>query len=395
MLTRFAQFAPKVFMLAVVSRLPDGGACLAGAGMGTMFCNVTGNSFVSGSGYGGSSLMAQAFGASNPERVGVLLLRQLAMHALLVAALITPVWLAAEPLLLGPLGQPEQTAHLAARFALVRLVALPAATIVQDLSAFLIAQGASRLPAATTVVASVAQAGLMLLLVRPQGAFAIGYDGAALAMSLTEIAQAAVLFFATPRALVSAGGAHVRTWPKLSLTSCRESVRGWGEMLSVGVPAAVMTMAEWLGWEAALFQAGRLCPVAASACAPLQVFPVLSQTMVVLFMGHFGFSIAAGARIANALGAGRPNDARCTAATALLLAASIGLAAATGIFLWRHEWAALFVDPQVSARHGPPTHAHAGSEACAPPMCEGRATPRPPPVSPAAPPMCDPRLRSH
>lgn len=366
MLTRLAQFAPNALMLAVVSRLPDGGGCLAGAGMGTMFCNVMGTAFISGSGFGGSALMAQAFGASNPERVGVLLLRQLAMHGLLVVALITPTWLAAEPLLRDALGQPAQTAHLAARFALFRLIALPASTLVQDLSAFLIAQGASRLPAAVTVLASVAQAGLFLLLVRPEGSggLAMGFDGAALAMSLAELVQAAILLAATPRALAAAGGAHVRTWPRLSRASFREACRGWLEMLRLGVPAAVMTMAEWLGWESALFQAGRLCPPAASACAPLQVFPALSQTMVLLFMSHFGFSVAAGARVANALGAGQPADARATAATALFLVGSIGLAAAAALFVWRREWAAIFVDPRVCACHQSPCSPQAGRRPC-------------------------------
>ena len=40
------------------------------------------------------------------------------------------------------------------------------------------------------------------------------------------------------------------------------------------------------------------------SCIELDVFPIVSNTMVVSFFIHFGFSIAAGTLVGNALGAG-------------------------------------------------------------------------------------------
>jgi hypothetical protein len=47
-----------------------------------------------------------------------------------------------------------------------------------------------------------------------------------------------------------------------------------------------------------------------AACLPLEAFPVLLQTMVIMFMPHFGFSLQGGAHIGNLLGAGQAGRAR-------------------------------------------------------------------------------------
>ena len=92
-----------------------------------------------------------------------------------------------------------------------------------------------------------------------------------------------------------------------------------------------MIWAEWWAWEINLFFAGLLCTsssnltvtnVTATAisdasqiemqasCVPLDVFPVLSQTMVLAFMLHFGFSLQGGAHVGNMLGGNQPKRAR-------------------------------------------------------------------------------------
>ena len=70
------------------------------------------------------------------------------------------------------------------------------------------------------------------------------------------------------------------------------------------------------GWELNLFSAGLLCQTDAynstdeASCVPLDVFPLLSQTMVIVFMLHFGFSIQGGAHVGNLLGANKPRRAK-------------------------------------------------------------------------------------
>lgn len=94
-----------------------------------------------------------------------------------------------------------------------------------------------------------------------------------------------------------------------------------------------MLWAEWWGWELNLFAAGYLCtsmvdnvlvndslqreiadttagPNQTASCVPLDVFPVLSQTMVICFMFHYGFSIQGGAHVGNLLGANLASRAK-------------------------------------------------------------------------------------
>eukprot|EP01050_Picozoa_sp_SAG11_P006245 SAG11_NODE_477_length_9118_cov_3.513582_7_plen_91_part_00 len=64
--------------------------------------------------------------------------------------------------------------------------------------------------------------------------------------------------------------------------------------------------------------AGWLCAAqsaAAAECVPLAVQPVLGNTMVLGFMCHIGFGIAACSHVGNLLGAGEPRRARVTAYT--------------------------------------------------------------------------------
>ena len=56
---------------------------IAGAGLGLMWVNITAQSLFVGTQFGGGALMAQAFGARNHRRVGLLLQRQLLMNWLL------------------------------------------------------------------------------------------------------------------------------------------------------------------------------------------------------------------------------------------------------------------------------------------------------------------------
>lgn len=111
----------------------------------------------------------------------------------------------------------------------------------------------------------------------------------------------------------------------------------------MSAPGALMLWAEWWGGELNLFLAGLLCTKGlyppppsllepfnsstvsggynvgwsttggagdAASCVPLDVFPLLTQTLTVAFMSHLGFSLQGAAHIGNLLGANKPHRAR-------------------------------------------------------------------------------------
>ena len=166
--------------------------------------------------------------------------------------------------------------------------------------------------------------------------FGMGFDGAPAAITVVNVLQAAVLTWGAPRWV---GRLHAEaiaqrgpTWPQWQL---RDALRGWGEIIALALPSALMVWSEWWGWELNLFLAGLLCtatgaggsaapPVPAVAnvanasategamsaavgnaggaagfrsCVVLESFPILSNTMVVGFMLSYGFNIAGSAHV--------------------------------------------------------------------------------------------------
>ncbi len=69
--------------------------------------------------------------------------------------------------------------------------------------------------------------------------------------------------------------------PKWSLCN---AFTGWGDLLQIAIPSAVMMASEWLSWEVMLFFAGLLCE-GDSSCPDLDVFPIVSNLMVLNSVG--------------------------------------------------------------------------------------------------------------
>jgi len=96
-----------------------------------------------------------------------------------------------------------------------------------------------------------------------------------------------------------------------------------------------MLWSEWWAWEVNLFFAGLLCTGTDTnnvtiadattgaggehaSCVPLDAFPIVSQTMVICFMVHFGFGVQGGAHVGNMLGANEPTRARTASLVGVL-----------------------------------------------------------------------------
>eukprot|EP00750_Incisomonas_marina_P006024 INCI14284.1.p1 GENE.INCI14284.1~~INCI14284.1.p1 ORF type:complete len:436 (+),score=65.21 INCI14284.1:417-1724(+) len=309
---------------------------IGGGGMGFMFGNVTGISLIVGFGTGMTPLAAQAFGAGNFKRVGDLLQRQLLMHVVLVCVPVAFIWHYAGAVLVA-FGQPAGISALTQDFLRWRIAALPFYALQLDLESMLQCTQAPVMPR-TILYATSAAFNVLLFWLFIEGRDAggwlgMGFVGAPFAMTVTNILTSLVLLWLTPRLVLK------EVWPKWNF---KTAFAGWGELAKLSAPGALMLWAEWWGGELNLFLAGLLCtkglypppsllgsfnssgsPVSggyvgstaegagdSASCVPLDVFPLLTQTLTVAFMSHLGFSLQGAAHIGNLLGANKPHRAR-------------------------------------------------------------------------------------
>jgi len=285
---------------------------------------------VIGFGSGAQPLISQAYGARNFVRCGELLQRQMAIHLLVLIAIVL-LWLNTEHVLLT-FRQPAHVAQLTAKFVLWRIPALPFVAIKEDFRTYLLAQNKMRAPMAISVLANgLSVAGFFPLIAT------FGFVGAPLSMTLGNALQAILTGFVAKFAID-----HPEAWPRWS---ARVALRDWGEILSMALPSGALMLCEWWGWEVNLFFAGLLCK-GADGCADLNVFPILSNTMVIGFMTHYGFSVAACTRVGNALGAGDAVVAKRTGHLTLWLVGAISGLVAVFVFAVRRSWAHLFTDDE-------------------------------------------------
>jgi MATE family multidrug resistance protein len=325
-------FLPRLLVLGIVGHLPDGNTNVAAAGIGVMYTNMIGLMLIKSSSFGATPLYSQAFGAGNYLRVGQVLLRICLIHLTVLMVVSLPLTGATHAILVA-VGQPPAVAAAAHEFVWWRMLGMPFAGLTNNLTAFLIAQRCVRAP----MVANLCAAGTTLAL-----AFALtpalGFVGAPIAMSLVEVLQCFSLLVATPRVL---RGHSQSSWPRLR--DWRAATRGWGEILRLGAPAAVMIISEWSGWECTLFIAGGLCN-GAERCPAVEAIPICTTLMVGQFLMVFGIGLAAANRVGNLLGENKADSARCCAKAALVLI--ICWSGTLGVLLLRLRFsiATFFVD---------------------------------------------------
>ena len=238
-ITGLTGFAPRLLLLAAVGHLEDGAVLIGAAGIGSMYSNFAHLMLIKSTTFGTGPLFSQAFGAGNHHRIGLVLMRVLLLHAIMVLVLSLPLTALAGPML-ATFGQPTSVAAHAQTFVWIRLLGLPGVISMVDVSAFLNAQRCVRLPMLVTIIGSLVQVGLVFGLTNR-----LGFVGAPLAMTLVELLQGGLIFAAAPWLLHAR---KLRSWP-LWRREGRQALRGWAEIVSKGLPAAVMIMSEWFGWE--------------------------------------------------------------------------------------------------------------------------------------------------
>lgn len=305
---------------------------LAGASLGSMFCNVTGYAIGFGMATALETLSSQAHTLKEQEKkrrgiddtyIGVLLQRAIWI-SLLLCIPISVLWLNARPLLHLAHQDPE-ISRLAGRFVLFSLPSLPAMLVFECMKKFLQSQGFMSSSLFILIVAAPLNAFLGFLLIHHPPT-SLGFLGAPITQSITSLLLPvlAVLYIRFINGFQGWGGFS------------SQSLTDWWPYLHLGLPGIAMVCAEWWAFEITGILAGLL------GQTPLAVQTVLLQTTSIFFMIPFALAAAAGTRVGNLLGATRPAYARISAAVSLANGLAASILYCIALFLLRRLWAALF-----------------------------------------------------
>ena len=265
--------------------------------------------------FGLDPIAAQAVGAGKGKDAGIALQRTLVVAALAAVPIMT-VWWFAEPLLLA-LGQEPSLASSAASYLRIQLFSVVPFLWFTAQRQYLQARGIVAPGLWVVVFANVFNIGANWVLIFGYGDVpALGLEGAGLATALTRLFQCATLAL-----WIRGRGLHRGAWAPWSAAAFRPT--GLAEIARQGLPLGVQFSLEMWAFQGASVMAGWLGPT------PLAAHTIVLNLATLAFMLPLGMSIAATTRVGNALGAGRPADARRAIWLSMLLAAALtGLASA-------------------------------------------------------------------
>lgn len=274
-------------------------------------------------------LVARAHGAG--DGVGAARALQLGtVAALFLAIPLTLLWTQAD-LALRLLGQTPELAAAAQAYVSVQLWSAAPFLVFVALRQYL--QGrAIMLPGLVVVVAgNVVNAVLDWLLIFGHWGFpALGVRGSGIATGVARVAMLVVLF-----ALVRIWRLHEGAWTPWSREALRPAEVG--RLLALGLPIGAQLMLEMWAFAASSLLAGWL------GAAALAAHSVALKLASVSYMVPLGISIAAATRVGNLLGAGRPEQARRAAWTAVAMGAGVMTVSAVAFVVLRRGLPALFL----------------------------------------------------
>uniref|UniRef100_A0A674MAM3 Multidrug and toxin extrusion protein n=1 Tax=Takifugu rubripes TaxID=31033 RepID=A0A674MAM3_TAKRU len=301
------------FMISFVSTIfcgHLGKTELAGVSLSIAVVNVTGVSIGTGLSLTCDTLISQTYGSGNLKRVGVILQR----GVLILLLACFPCWavlINTEALLLAAQQSPE-VASLTQLYVKIFMPALPAAFMYQLQGRYLQNQGIIWPQVVTGAIANLCNAGINYLLLFH---LELGVAGSAAANAISQFIQALVLFI-----YICVMGLHKATWDGWSL----ECLQEWGPFVRLAIPSMLMLCLEWWLFEVGAFLAGLISE------ADLGAQSITYELTVIVPMG---LSAAASVRVGNALGAGKPEQAKlscivpvvCTFIMAVLIAGCFGV----------------------------------------------------------------------
>ncbi|XP_074572903.1 protein DETOXIFICATION 49-like [Curcuma longa] len=309
-----------MIFLGCLGRLP-----LAGGALAIGFANITGYSVLSGLAMGMEPLCGQAVGAHRPTLLGPALHR--AVLLLLVASLpIAALWLTMDRLLLL-CGQDADVAAAAYAYVLSSLPDLIFQSFLHPIRIFLRSQSITLPLTYATVIAALLHLPLNYVLVFR---LRLGIHGVAIASVCTNLNILLFLLL-----YIFFADVHCPTGVLNLSTDC---FRGWRLLLGFAIPSVVSVCLEWWWYEIMVLLCGLLLDPK-STVASMGII-IQTTSLIYIFPSSLSFSIST--RIANELGADRPDRAHRAANVGLACSAVLGLLAFLFAVAVRHVWPSMF-----------------------------------------------------
>uniref|UniRef100_A0A2K6PCK5 Solute carrier family 47 member 1 n=1 Tax=Rhinopithecus roxellana TaxID=61622 RepID=A0A2K6PCK5_RHIRO len=245
------------------------------------------------------TLAIATYGSQNLKYVGVILQRS----ALILLLCCFPCWalfLNTQHILLLFRQDPD-VSRLTQTYVTIFIPALPATFLYMLQVKYLLNQGILLPQIVTGVAANLVNALANYLFLHQ---LHLGVIGSAVANLISQYTLALLLFF-----YILGKKLHQATWGGWSL----ECLQDWASFLRLAVPSMLMLCMEWWAYEVGSFLSGILGMVELGAQS------IVYELAIVVYMVPAGFSVAAGVRVGNALGAGDMEQARKSSTVSLLI----------------------------------------------------------------------------
>jgi MATE family multidrug resistance protein len=277
---------------------------------------------------GTDPMISQAHGRADHQAAALGLQRGLILAVIASVPVCIAMWLTPE--VLRAIGQPAAIAELAGRYNVLRIPTVPCFLLFTAYRMFLQARGlmgpATNLLYAANVINAL---GAWALTFGHLGAPRLGFDGAALAGSLTSVA----LLLGLHVMVRLPGVAIPRPWDRASFAP-----DGLWEVLRIGGPVGLQLWLEAFAFTFATFMVGWI------NVASVGAHQIALNLASLTFMVPLGVSMGASARVGNLIGADDVDGMRRAVRIALMLGAGAMLFSGLGLTLLRFQLPRLYTD---------------------------------------------------
>lgn len=308
-----------------------GSDILGASALSSMWCNALGFAIIIGLAMGLESLAPHAHGASNPQLVGLLTQRALAI-TLVACVPVAGLW-CLNGIGVKAMGVPESTANISLELTLWRIPGLPATAIFECLRRYVVAQN---LVWPTTVACAV----VVFVWHIPATWFLVhrfGYLGSSFSITISQWLMVVVLVIVilVRERFVAASASLKPSWPRFVF---RDVFSGWKQYLSFAMPAMASLFVEWGGYELYAALSSRLGKTA------LATHSIMNATTAIWYMAPVGLGTAAATLLGNYLGQGKAREAKSIVMLTYILLGLWGVLNGGLGMIYRNYWGALFSD---------------------------------------------------
>lgn len=292
---------------------------LAAGALSKGFANITGYSIIFGLAMGMETICGQAYGAEKWTIVGLTLHRTIAI-LLLTSLPISILWLNVDWILVH-LGQDSAIIDLTKTYLMYSLPDLIAQSIIHPLRIYLRSQNITGPIAVCSSISSLLHIPLNYYLVV---VLKTGIKGVAAAVVLTNFSFILLLAcYINVKELCS------NTWTRVTMDCFKE----WGSIFTLAIPSCISMCLEWWWYELLII----LCGLLKSPERTVSAIGILMQMTALIYVFPSSLSYGVSTRVANELGAGRPDKARRAATAGTTYGFMVGFTA-MAFNIWSQRW---------------------------------------------------------